>query len=72
LDARGGRVSVAGLDLGSARVKGLREQLPEAIYESRKQTLSLRAPADDATALLATAGALADALAGSSDNLARS
>jgi transcription-repair coupling factor (superfamily II helicase) len=43
---RGGRLAVTPIELDSVRAKRLREQIPEALYESGKSQLSLRVPDD--------------------------
>jgi transcription-repair coupling factor (superfamily II helicase) len=43
---RGGRLAVTPVELDSSRVKQLRAQIPEALYESGKSQLSLRVPED--------------------------
>jgi transcription-repair coupling factor (superfamily II helicase) len=43
---RGDRVAVTPIELDSARAKRLREQLPEALYESGRSQVSLRVPPD--------------------------
>jgi len=63
---RGGRLSATPLELDSATVGRLRERIPEAIYESRTRTLSLRAPEERAErldALVRLTDALRDVLA---------
>ncbi len=64
LEGRGAKVSIAPIELDSARVKALRELLEGVIYESRARTLSLRVEdeAGAGAARLAAASALADAL----------
>jgi transcription-repair coupling factor (superfamily II helicase) len=61
VEVRGGRLSVAPLDLEAAVVGRLRERMPEAMYERRAKTLSLRVPEQPAERLQSTL-ALADAL----------
>jgi transcription-repair coupling factor (superfamily II helicase) len=70
VDFRGGRLSATPLDIDAAAVGRLRERIPEAMYESRTKTLSMRVPDDPAarlTAVLelaeAAGGALAEAVA---------
>ncbi len=41
---RGERLAVTPIDLDSARARALREQLPEALYESGKSQVSVRVP----------------------------
>ena len=43
---RGDRLSVTPIELDSTRYKRLREQIPEAVYESGRSQLSLRVPDD--------------------------
>src|SRR5262249_31835022 len=43
-----GRLAVTPIELDSKRVKVLREQIPEALYESGKSQLSLRVPDEPA------------------------
>jgi transcription-repair coupling factor (superfamily II helicase) len=43
---RNGRLAVTPVELDSARVKQLRAEIPEALYESGKSQLSLRVPED--------------------------
>ena len=45
---RGGRLAVTPIELDSVRAKRLREEIPEALYESGKSQLSLRVPEDPA------------------------
>jgi transcription-repair coupling factor (superfamily II helicase) len=45
---RGGRLAVTPIELDSVRAKKLRQQIPEALYESGKSQLSLRVPDDPA------------------------
>jgi transcription-repair coupling factor (superfamily II helicase) len=66
-EVRGGRLSIVPLELEAATVKRLREQIPEAMFELRSRTLSLRVgndPAERLQALLELTGALSSALAG--------
>ena len=44
VEFRGGRLSATPLELDAAAVGRLRERIPEAMYESRVKTLSLRVP----------------------------
>jgi transcription-repair coupling factor (superfamily II helicase) len=60
-EVRGERFAVAPLELDSATVASVRERVPEAIYEYRPRTLSLRVPADPAERLAAIVD-LAEAL----------
>ena len=60
-EVRGGRLSVTPLELDSEQVGRLREAIPEAIYELRHRTLSLRVP-DDPAERLAAVLALTDGL----------
>ncbi len=43
-EVRGGRLSISPLDLDSRRVAAIREEIPEAMYETARQTLSVRVP----------------------------
>jgi transcription-repair coupling factor (superfamily II helicase) len=43
---RGGRLAVTPIELDSVRAKRLRQEIPEALYESGKSQLSLRVPED--------------------------
>ncbi len=43
---RGGRLAVTPIELDSRRAKAIREQIPEALYESGKSQLSMRVPDD--------------------------
>ncbi len=60
-EVRGGRFSITPLELDADAVGRLRERVPEAIYELRHRTLSLRVP-DDAPARLAAVLGLTEAL----------
>jgi transcription-repair coupling factor (superfamily II helicase) len=60
-EVRGGRLSVSPLELAAAAVGRIRDRIPEALYETSKQTLSLRVP-DEPDARLAAFLALIDAL----------
>jgi transcription-repair coupling factor (superfamily II helicase) len=65
-EVRGGKLSVIPLELEPDEVARLREQIPEAIYEFRAKTLSVRVPDDPAErleAVLALTEALGGALA---------
>jgi transcription-repair coupling factor (superfamily II helicase) len=65
-EVRGGRLSVVPLELETDQVARLRQQVPEAIYEFRTKTLSLRVPEEPAERLEAVLGlteALSEALA---------
>jgi transcription-repair coupling factor (superfamily II helicase) len=44
VDFAGGKLAVAPIDLTSAQVKILREQIPEAVYESGRSTVRVRVP----------------------------
>ncbi len=46
VEFRGERLSVTPLELDAAAVRRLREGIPEAMYESRTKTLSVRVPGD--------------------------
>ncbi len=69
VEFRGERLSVTPLELDAAAVGRLRERIPEAIYESRLKTLSLRVP-DEPEARLAAVLELTEALARASDEVA--
>ena len=43
-EVRGGRLSISPLELDSTRVAQIREAIPEAMYETARQTLSVRVP----------------------------
>jgi transcription-repair coupling factor (superfamily II helicase) len=43
---RGDRLAVVPIELDSARAKRLREELPEALYESGRSQVSVRVPKD--------------------------
>jgi transcription-repair coupling factor (superfamily II helicase) len=45
---RGGRLAVTPIELNSVRAKRIRAVIPEALYESGKQQLSVRVPSDPA------------------------
>jgi transcription-repair coupling factor (superfamily II helicase) len=45
---RGGRLAVTPVELDSVRAKRIRQEIPEALYESGKSQLSLRVPDDPA------------------------
>jgi transcription-repair coupling factor (superfamily II helicase) len=45
---RSGRLAVSPIELGSAGARALRAELPEAIYESGRSTVSVRVPDDPA------------------------
>ncbi len=71
VEFRSGRLSITPLELDAAAVGRLREQVPEAIYESRTKTLGLRvedAPAARLKAVRGLAAALATTLAAASDS----
>jgi transcription-repair coupling factor (superfamily II helicase) len=63
VEFRGGRLSVTPLDMDAAAVARLREGMPEAMYESRVKTLSVRV-ADEPEARLAAVLGLAEAVRG--------
>jgi transcription-repair coupling factor (superfamily II helicase) len=48
VDFRGGRLSVAPIELDSQGSKALRERIPEALYESGRSTVRVRLPEDQA------------------------
>jgi transcription-repair coupling factor (superfamily II helicase) len=58
---RGGRLAVTPIELDSRRAKAIREQIPEALYESGKSQLSMRVP-DDPTARFPAVVRAADVL----------
>ena len=60
-EVRGGRLSITLLELDAAIVRRLRERIPEAMYELRHKTLSLRVP-DEPPARLAAVLGLTEAL----------
>ena len=62
VEFRGERLSVTPLELDAAAVGRLRERIPEAMYESRTKTLSLRVP-DEPDARLAAVLSLAETAA---------
>src|SRR3954469_22582254 len=61
VEFRGGRLSITPLELDAAAVGRLREGMPEAMYESRVKTLSVRVP-DEPEARLAAVLGLAEAV----------
>jgi transcription-repair coupling factor (superfamily II helicase) len=61
VEVRSGRLSITPLEIEAAQVGRLRERIPEAMYESRAKTLSLRVEVER-DALLASLLALTDAL----------
>jgi len=61
VELRGGRLSVAGVELDSEGAAALREGLEGALYEWRERTASIRVP-DDPQARLAAVLAMAEAL----------
>ena len=63
VEFRGGRLSVTPLEMDAAAVARLREGMPEAMYESRVKTLSVRV-ADEPDARLAAVLGLAEAVRG--------
>ena len=66
-EIRGGRLSIVPLDLDAAAVGRIRERMPQAMYESRAKTLSMRVgdePAERLAAVLELAEALAEAIRG--------
>jgi transcription-repair coupling factor (superfamily II helicase) len=56
VEFRGGRLSAAPLEMDAAAVGRLRQRLPEAIYESRAKTLSVRVPDEPQARLAAVLG----------------
>ncbi|HXF00313.1 MAG TPA: transcription-repair coupling factor [Solirubrobacterales bacterium] len=69
VEFRGERLSVSPLELDAAAVGRLRERIPEAMYESRVKTVSVRVPDDPGARLTAVLG-LTEALARASDEVA--
>jgi transcription-repair coupling factor (superfamily II helicase) len=63
VEVRGGRLSVSPLELDAEQSAAVIERVPEAIYEWRQRTLSIRVP-DEPGARLAAAVSLAEAVAG--------
>jgi transcription-repair coupling factor (superfamily II helicase) len=63
VEFRGGRLSVTPLEMDAAAVARLREGMPEAMFESRAKTLSVRV-ADEPEARLAAVLGLAEAVRG--------
>jgi transcription-repair coupling factor (superfamily II helicase) len=63
VEFRGGRLSVTPLEMDAAAVGRLREGMPEAMYESRVRTLSVRVPDEPQARLEAVLG-LAEAVRG--------
>ena len=63
VEFRGGRLSITPLEMDAAAVTRLREGMPEAMYESRVSTLSVRVP-DEPPARLAAVLGLAEAVRG--------
>jgi transcription-repair coupling factor (superfamily II helicase) len=63
VEFRGSRLSVTPLEMDAAAVARLREGMPEAMYESRVKTLSVRV-ADEPEARLAAVLGLAEAVRG--------
>jgi len=73
VEFRGGRLSITPLELDAAAVGRVREQVPEAMFESRTRTLGLRVEDDPRARLEAVQGlaaALDEALAPAGDELA--
>ena len=58
---KGGRLAVTPIDLDSRRAKALREQIPEALFESGKSQVSMRVT-DDAEARFPAVVKMADVL----------
>src|SRR5215207_3473720 len=67
-EVRGGRLSITPLELEAATVGAIRERIPEAMYELRHRTLSLRMP-DDPGERLEAVHLLAEALTAALANL---
>jgi transcription-repair coupling factor (superfamily II helicase) len=67
LDLRGERILAAPLDFDAERVGRLRDRIPEAIYSSREETLSLRVPGGkgEGTPTLAALETLVEAISAS-------
>jgi transcription-repair coupling factor (superfamily II helicase) len=63
VEVRGGRLSASPLELDAEQSAAVLERAPEAIYEWRQRTLSIRVP-DDPGARLAAAVSLAEAVSG--------
>jgi transcription-repair coupling factor (superfamily II helicase) len=66
VEFRGGRLSATPLELDAAAVGRLRERIPEAMYESRVKTLSMRVPDEPEerlAAVLELAAAAAESIA---------
>jgi transcription-repair coupling factor (superfamily II helicase) len=61
VEVRGGRLSIVPLELDAGTVGRLRERVPQAMYELRNRTLSLRV-GDDGSERLAAVLELAEAL----------
>jgi transcription-repair coupling factor (superfamily II helicase) len=61
VELRGGRLSIAGVELDSEAAGALRERVEGALYEWREKTASVRVP-DDPEARLAAVLAMADAV----------
>jgi transcription-repair coupling factor (superfamily II helicase) len=64
VDFRGGRLSVAPIELDSRQAKALRAKLPEAVYESGRSTVRVRVPEEAAArfpAVVAAAEAILEA-----------
>ncbi|HLL87570.1 MAG TPA: TRCF domain-containing protein, partial [Thermoleophilaceae bacterium] len=58
---RSGRLAVSPIELDSVGARALREELPEAVYESGRSTVSVRVP-DDAAARFSRVVAAAEAI----------
>jgi transcription-repair coupling factor (superfamily II helicase) len=58
---RSGRLAVSPIELDSAGARALREELPEAVYESGRATVSVRVP-DDAAGRFTGVVAAAEAI----------
>ncbi len=63
VEFRGGRLSLNPVELDSEEAAGLREKLPDAVYEWRQKTLGLRVSGNEPAARLAALLALVDVLA---------
>jgi transcription-repair coupling factor (superfamily II helicase) len=62
-EVRGGRLSISPLELEAARVAAIRDKIPEAMYETARQTLSLRVPEEPAERLEALLGLVSSLIA---------
>jgi transcription-repair coupling factor (superfamily II helicase) len=69
VEIRGGRLAISPLELDAATVGAIREQVPEAMYERAKRTLSVRVPSEPEERLESVLR-LVDALTQASEKLA--